>query len=90
MSKPSVLVAVNSVPETAINLLRERFVAKNFLFDYYSYVIFNFRFNVEILNGFQSNHKEILEKIPGKFGIFCVPSIKIDEEVIKTAGENIQ
>jgi len=34
----------------------------------------------------QATQAEILQKMPGKFGIFCSPANKIDEELIKTAG----
>lgn len=49
-----------------------------------------FRFDVEISDGIQATRKEILEKIPGKYAIFCTPTAKIDEEFIKAAGKKRQ
>lgn len=45
------------------------------------------RFEVEICESLQSTREEILKKIPGFFGIFCCPSIMINEEVMKAAGK---
>lgn len=46
-----------------------------------------FRFDVEICDSTQATREEMLKKVPGTFGIFCWASTKIDEEVIKAAGE---
>lgn len=46
-----------------------------------------FRFDVEICDSFQATHKEIIEKIPGKFAVFCWTKTNVNEEVIKAAGE---
>jgi len=51
-----------------------------------SHLFIYFRFNVEVCDAIQPTRAEIMEKIPGKFAIFCCPSNKIDEELIKTAG----
>uniref|UniRef100_A0A2S2PQ62 Glyoxylate reductase/hydroxypyruvate reductase n=1 Tax=Schizaphis graminum TaxID=13262 RepID=A0A2S2PQ62_SCHGA len=48
------------------------------------------RFDVEICDSLQATRAEILQKIPGKFAIFCIPSNKIDEELIKTAGTSLK
>lgn len=45
-----------------------------------------FRFDIELYDSNQGTREDILKKIQGKFGIFCTPSIKIDEEFIKAAG----
>lgn len=45
-----------------------------------------FRFDVEICDFAQATKAEMIRKIPGKFAVFCCPSNKIDEELIKTAG----
>jgi len=47
-----------------------------------------FRFDIEISDNIQATRKEILEKISGKYAIFCSPTAKIDEEFIKAAGKN--
>ncbi|CAI6361185.1 unnamed protein product [Macrosiphum euphorbiae] len=49
------------------------------------------RFEVKILcDPPQGSRAEIIEKIAGKFGIFCSPENKIDEELIKTAGPSLK
>ncbi|CAH1736953.1 unnamed protein product [Aphis gossypii] len=48
------------------------------------------RFDVELCDSVQATRAEILQKIPGKFGIFCSPVNKIDEELIKTAGPSLK
>lgn len=45
-----------------------------------------FRFEVEIFDFENATKKEILNKVRGKFGIFCCAWTKIDEELIKNAG----
>ncbi|XP_025414551.1 glyoxylate reductase/hydroxypyruvate reductase-like [Sipha flava] len=48
------------------------------------------RFEVEICESIQSTKEEMLKKIPGFFGIFCCPSIMINEEVMKAAGPSLK
>jgi len=96
MSKPKVFVAMRHVPELAIDLLRKRFESIIYTSKYsYTlhlnifpiYLLFlYFRFDVEICDSLLATRAEIMQKIPGKFAIFCSPSNKIDEELIKTAG----
>lgn len=52
-----------------------------------SNIFIYFRFDVEICTSLLANYKEVLEKISGKFGIFCCPSVRINEEIIKAAGK---
>jgi len=78
------------VPEIAIDLLRKRLVpngySQSLFFIICSHVFVYFRFDVKICDSIQATRTEILKDIPGKFAIFCNPSNKIDEELIKTAG----
>lgn len=71
MPKPKLLVAMSSVPDLAIDLLRERF-------------------DVEIFDFKQATKAEILNKVHGKFGIFCCPWNEIDEELINNAGPSLK
>lgn len=48
------------------------------------------RFDVESFNPYQMTRKQLLEKIPGIFGLFCIPSIQINEEFIKAAGPSLK
>jgi len=48
------------------------------------------RFDVEISDDIQATRKEIIEKIPGKYAIFCIPATKIDEEFMKAAGPSLK
>jgi len=48
------------------------------------------RFDVEICDSLLATRAEIIQKLPGKFAIFCYPPNKIDEEIIKTAGTSLK
>ncbi|VVC30906.1 D-isomer specific 2-hydroxyacid dehydrogenase, catalytic domain,D-isomer specific 2-hydroxyacid [Cinara cedri] len=48
------------------------------------------QFEVEKCNSEIASYEEILEKIPGKFGIFCSTLNTINEEVIKSAGPSLK
>lgn len=46
-----------------------------------------FRFDVEFCKSTLATRKELIEKAPGVFAIYCVPSSKIDEEIMEVAGK---
>jgi len=48
------------------------------------------RFEVEMCDSNQATRTEILEKITGKFGIFCSPFVQINEELIQAAGPSFK
>ncbi|XP_050443249.1 glyoxylate reductase/hydroxypyruvate reductase-like isoform X2 [Adelges cooleyi] len=72
-SKPKVLLTHKAFPQTAIDMLSEKF-------------------DVELCNSksAQITQQDVIDNIPGKFGIFCCPPIKINEEVLKTAGPSLK
>jgi len=89
MSRPKVLVAMKLVPEIALDLLRKRLdgtYAQIVDLTICSYLFIYFRFDVEVCDSKLVTQAELMKKVPGKFGIFCSPANKIDEELIKTAG----
>lgn len=95
MSKPKVLVTLKDIPGNGLHLLQEKLVSKHiyillyymFLLSIYLYMDIYFRFDIELYDSDQSTREVLLKKIQGKFGIFCAPSIKINEELIKAAGK---
>lgn len=93
VSKPKVFVAFKEVPKSAIDLLHERLAIVLSLKCILQLVlicllyIICFRFDVEISSSGIATHEEVLEKITGKFGIFCCPSVRVNEEIIKAAGK---
>lgn len=94
MSKPKVLVTIKDIPGNGLNLLEEKLVSERILtlllyvlLSIYLFMYIYFRFNVELYDPDQGTREDLLKQIQGKFGIFCVPSIKINEEFIKAAGK---
>ena len=94
MNKPKVLVTRGDIPKSAISILEEKYtysILPLWLFILHFVCLFLTRCEVELMPDHSPISRiDLLNKISGKDGLFCLLTDKIDHEVLEKAGNEVE